>query len=176
MDDLQINEQVLDSLAEAAPREVAAATEEAAIQAGAAAANGVKPPPSANGPARADASADAGRLGGTQETNFVLLWEKQRQRLIEYLRDSLARVDSIEANLGSAIFTLLNVQMECYQALEEAMARAKADPDEWEEMLRFHLDPYLRITKTLERYMASEMRCRRQARPNQLVATLASAV
>lgn len=74
----------------------------------------------------------------------------------------MARANSNEAILGSATAGLVKVQLALYEKLMKHMPAAAADSDDWEELLRSILDPYLRITKQVDRFMAQDIRLCRQ--------------
>lgn len=182
MDNQELNEHVLDAspseaaLQEAVPQEAVpqepVAQEVVPQEAQAAADARAWSLPPAEGSVSGDGSdgcdvglAETGDSGGISEANDAAQLRKvQRQRIVEHLENSLARIDPVEANLGAVIANLLMLQLDLYRTLMERMPDAVADSDEWDTVLRSLFEPYLRVTKQLDRFMAVEMKLRHQGR------------
>ena len=73
------------------------------------------------------------------------------QRMTDYLEESLAKSNPLEASLGGVIFDLLLMARRLMQEFN-GFLNSRSDSSEELELVQPSLDQYLRITKQIDRF------------------------
>ena len=79
------------------------------------------------------------------------------QRIMDYLREALARDSALEANLGAVNSDLLMMGYRLKQAIDEAMAATPAALEQFQRLMPA-IDSYLRLTKQIDRLAQLSLR------------------
>jgi hypothetical protein len=81
----------------------------------------------------------------------------REQRIADYMEDSLAKHDPLEANLGIVNADLMKIAHQFQRVLDDAMQQA---PETLSEMIEFMpgIDGYLRIVKQVDRFSQLTMK------------------
>jgi hypothetical protein len=87
--------------------------------------------------------------------------EVRRQKITDYVGESLKKSDLLEANLGAVNGDLMSLASRFRGALEEVLERS---PESLAEMAEFMptIDVYLRVTKQVERYSQLALKLKRE--------------
>ena len=83
--------------------------------------------------------------------------DRRLQRIMDYLREALARESALEANLGAVNSDLLIMGYRLKQAIDEAMAATPAALEQFQRLMPA-IDSYLRLTKQIDRLAQLSLR------------------